>query len=1236
MDKRSSFVEPFKEIAQEYIVSHLIGQINFVGSTYQIEVFDRDSRETVWPFLKFAGDGSLQDAFCSCEKGDQQGRCEHLAASLLRIFMGHALPLHLRFESSFWNGLCRLFSDHLGSVELKERKEGEFYVHDIESARFFKIVTLQKKITERLRQIFFERRKETEENSLKFSDLSLREIKRWKEGRPSSHLRYLLSCWFDLATWQMAMQDEGFPYTLSFGEVNHFPCEITIKWEAFQMTAMVEKEDLPVLIPTLASIDAPLKILSMSDQALQGIFYDRKKREFVIEKGEAVSLEKRRGVKLDGWYYLKQEGFYQEEGKGILAQSTIKEEEIADALGKYKKYFDAYLKDETLHDGIYHLQYYLYFDKEWNWHFEGYLFERGDLSKEDAVFFGAWAYLPDQGFYQIGFSLFESSTATVDNYNVSAFIDEYRMWLEDQRGFKVHLAGLETQMCYTVDENGTLEFKTSLTEGEGSVDSRDFGEWIYTTGEGFFSKNHSRLGLTIRPGLLIRQPEVSDFIKTHRDELETISHFFSSSDPLKKRGLALSVVNEHEISITPHHELYSHLLSFSVKFFQDFVYLDGGGFAELPLSQRLPEKYQYPLLLKGEQLSFFLRFELKTIEPHIISCDTRLKRPHVFELEIMHLTRNPEGGLRAKLFLRTEYGTISITNLKNAVNNKKRFLFTDAGLIDLDHEELSWLKSTRAEFDLTTEIVNLSTMEFLRLDAAFGFLAPETTAPEGGLTRRLLNELRNFYTPYFPNLKGLKSDLRPYQQAGLNWLWFLYQNDLAGILCDEMGLGKTHQTMALLAAVSNLKTRGSKRVLVVCPTSVIYHWEDKLSRFLPKMKVRFFHGMKRTLKRLPKEIVVLTSYGICRTENKELSKIKFDVAVFDELQIAKNPNSRVHQALSTIEAKMRLGLTGTPIENSLRELKALLDIVLPGYMPGDTTYRKVFVIPIEKEHNGEKTALLRQLIHPFILRRKKKEVLAELPEKYEEKFLCLLSKEQTELYTSLIAEIGRPIIKELKENKGAFSYIHIFSILSKLKQICNHPALYKNDILNYRNYRSGKWELFVEILDEALESGQKVVVFSQYLKMLDIIKSHLREKRRYFAEIRGNTLDRKEQIKRFQEDRDCHVFIGSLQAAGLGIDLTAASTVILYDRWWNAARENQAIDRVHRIGQKWGVQVFKFISKGTIEEKIDRMVMKKKKLLEDVVTTDDQDAIKTFSRNDLLELLTFLPYEEEENLDKFD
>ena len=345
------------------------------------------------------------------------------------------------------------------------------------------------------------------------------------------------------------------------------------------------------------------------------------------------------------------------------------------------------------------------------------------------------------------------------------------------------------------------------------------------------------------------------------------------------------------------------------------------------------------------------------------------------------------------------------------------------------------------------------------------------------------------------------------------------------------------------------------------------------------------------------------------------------MAIFDEIQLAKNHLSLLYASLIQIEAPIKIGLTGTPLENHLRELKSLLDIVLPGYMPNDTNYFNMFIKPIEKEESQLAKALLHRLVQPFMLRRKKDDVLLDLPEKIEEISHTDLHPTQRKLYHDVLEQAHETVIRDLKDEGKLIPYIHIFALLSSLKKIANHPALFLKKTDEYKKYHSGKWELFLELLQEALGSEQKVVVFSHFLGMLDIIEAHLKEKGIGYASIRGATIHRREEIERFRTDPQCQVFVASLQAGGLGIDLTSASVVIHYDRWWNAARENQATDRVHRIGQTRGVQVFKLVTLHTVEERIHEMIERKKRRMEEIVGQDDAQVIKTLSRDELIELL---------------
>ncbi len=694
------------------------------------------------------------------------------------------------------------------------------------------------------------------------------------------------------------------------------------------------------------------------------------------------------------------------------------------------------------------------------------------------------------------------------------------------------------------------------------------------------------------------------------------------------------------MKVVPEYEVFPEYQCKILQLFDDFVYLEGLGFHELPSNLRLPEKFRYPIELEGEELSLFLSYEIESLYPYASFISSQLIKPQEYRLTAEFIASAPEKGrgwYRFRLYYQTEKKElISISSLRQFLNRKFPFAFFEAGLVDLRDKRFAWLKQLpKDRFEKDTLL--LTALEFMRLNA---FDPIEMFRGEDNeifnSSSALLNNLTQLHTPEQPNIDDLLSHLRPYQETGVQWLWFLYRQQLSGLLCDDMGLGKTHQAMALLASIASFYRSCAEgnpcHFLIVCPTSVIYHWQEKLQQFLPKLRVCSFYGTKRSLEDFHQQYdILLTSYGILRNERESLIKVQFEVAIFDEIQIAKNQFSRIYGALTCMKAWMKVGLTGTPIENHLRELKSLFDIVLPSYMPSESDYREIFVKPIEKEHDNQRKNLLNRLIRPFILRRKKEDVLKELPEKIEEVAYCDLSPYQQKIYTEVLQQRRHHLLEELQNEKGTIPYLHIFALLSHLKQICDHPAVYLKAVADYQKYPSGKWELFLELLHEARESQQKVVVFSQYLRMLDIIEGYLQEHKIGFAFLRGTTQNRKEQLQRFNQDPLCEVFVGSLQAAGLGIDLTAGSVVIHYDRWWNAARENQATDRVHRIGQTRGVQVFKLVTKGTFEEKIDAMIARKGKLMEDIVGVDDQNLLKTFSRDELIQLLEFVDVNQEDS-----
>ena len=562
---------------------------------------------------------------------------------------------------------------------------------------------------------------------------------------------------------------------------------------------------------------------------------------------------------------------------------------------------------------------------------------------------------------------------------------------------------------------------------------------------------------------------------------------------------------------------------------------------------------------------------------------------------------------------------VDLDELLRARADGQAFFDTSAGWVDL---EAPFFRRLTPLLDRQRPVARLSASEVLRLTAAID--RPVDVRGDGA-SRESLRRLvaREAETPC-PDLTGLATPLRSYQKLGVDWCRFLFEHGLGGLLCDDMGLGKTHQAMAFM-----LWLREHRKVdapfLVVCPTTVISHWSDKLRDHAPGLRTTVYHGADRDALAPAEADVLVTSYGVLRNDVAKLAEVPFALVIFDEIQNVKNRETRGYRAATRLAASMKLGLTGTPIENSVDELKALFDLVLPGYLGTTAAFQRDFVTAVDDPAAGGRLDELHRIIAPFALRRLKSAVLDELPEKIEDLRTCRLSDDQVKLYRDALATRGKSIVDRLRTGpEREIPYLHVFALLTLLKQICDHPALVlgaDSAPEQAERYRSGKWELFCELLFESLDSGQKVVVFTQFLGMIRMMERLLDGLDVGFVTLTGASRDRGALVRRFHDDPACRVFLGSLKAGGTGIDLVAASVVIHYDRWWNAAREDQATDRAHRIGQTRGLQVFKLVTEGTLEQRISTIIERKRRLMNAVVRPDDPKLNKVFTRDELLELL---------------
>ena len=612
-----------------------------------------------------------------------------------------------------------------------------------------------------------------------------------------------------------------------------------------------------------------------------------------------------------------------------------------------------------------------------------------------------------------------------------------------------------------------------------------------------------------------------------------------------------------------------------------------------------------------------------------------------------HVAVDSEALGRDWCWLSMRYGagaaSVTLDEILRARGRGQRFVETEDGWVDTEAPAFAPLAALLAQHQIAdldglVDIVGdaltgaaagpvtgararlrVTRLALLRLLAAGGGLTVSCRGAQAQALERLLAVVPA--RPLAP-LQGLRSTLRDYQVRGVEWLLYLHDNGFGGLLCDDMGLGKTHQVASFLLALREQR-QVQGPFLVVCPTTVLSHWQRIIDAHVPGLRAAVFHGGGRDLAAtVARADLVLTSYGILRNDIDELARVELAAAVFDEAQLLKNPHTLAYQAAARLATGMRLGLSGTPIENGIEDLAALLDLAVPGYVGSMEAFRARFVVPIEERGDAQARRDLERLIAPFILRRTKHAVLDQLPAKIEDVRTCALSEEQIKLYRDAIDTRGRELIAALRNEHQPVPYIHIFALLTLLKQICCHPALVADDVEHHESHASAKWELAKELLRESLESGHKVVVYSQFLGMLRIFERHLGSLGIGHVKLTGQTRNRGEVIARFQEDPSCRVFLASLTAGGVGIDLVAASVVMHYDRWWNAAREDQATDRVHRIGQTRGVHVLKLVTEGTLEEKIAAIIARKRQLMESVVHEDDQGSLAVLDRQELAALMS--------------
>lgn len=480
-----------------------------------------------------------------------------------------------------------------------------------------------------------------------------------------------------------------------------------------------------------------------------------------------------------------------------------------------------------------------------------------------------------------------------------------------------------------------------------------------------------------------------------------------------------------------------------------------------------------------------------------------------------------------------------------------------------------------------------------------------------------------------PPLGSLEGVLRLYQKHGVAWLDFLRQNGFGGILADEMGLGKTLQVLALVQALKtdaggmtpNADDQGHPISLVVCPTSLVSNWVAEARKFTPDLRVLALEGPAREalFARIPQHDLVVTSYALIRRDAEKYQGFEFSLAVLDEAQHIKNRQTQNAQAVKSVRARQRLVLTGTPLENSVLDLWSIFDFLMPGYLGSAKDFHERYEVPITRERNAAAQGRLARRLRPFLLRRLKSEVAPELPAKLEQTAYCELTADQANVYRQVLEASRREILDAVGAQGLAKSRLLIFTALLRLRQICCDLRLLKLGEINPET-ASGKMDLFEELLEEILDGGHRVLVFSQFVSMLTLLRDQLAANEVDYCYLDGSTVDRTRVVERFQQNAQIPVFLISLKAGGTGLNLTGADTVIHYDPWWNPAVEDQATDRAHRIGQTRVVTSYKLIARDTVEEKILHLQSRKRELIQGVLGTEEQ-VVGSLSWEEIQELL---------------
>ncbi len=562
--------------------------------------------------------------------------------------------------------------------------------------------------------------------------------------------------------------------------------------------------------------------------------------------------------------------------------------------------------------------------------------------------------------------------------------------------------------------------------------------------------------------------------------------------------------------------------------------------------------------------------------------------------------------------------TIALKDIKKAILNKQKYIQLANGKVGLLPTE--WIHKLEKYFrhgELKDGKLAVSKLKFSIIDELFDNIDNLDIINEIAEKRRRLSQFKEIAKTDVP--QNITAELRPYQKEGLNWLNFLDEMRWGGILADDMGLGKTLQ---ILTFIQHILGKDQTTNIIIVPTTLLFNWQKEIEKFAPNIAAYYHYGVNRALNTDAFDAfdIVFTTYGVLLRDIEFLSKYQFNYLILDESQAIKNPASRRFKAANLINAKNRIALSGTPIENSTFDLFAQMTFVNRGIFGGVSAFKENFSNKIDKEGDENIAAELQRLINPFILRRTKERVAKELPDKTEGVIYCEMDKEQRKVYDAYRNEFRNRLIGKIEEDGVGKSKMMVLEALTRLRQICDSPVLLNDDNVDTAESIKIK-EIIQHITDKT--SKHKILIFSQFVKMLGLIKNELNKRNIEYEYLDGksSTVQREKSVENFQNNDDLRVFLISLKAGGTGLNLTAADYVYIIDPWWNPAVENQAIDRCYRIGQDKKVFAYRMICKDTVEEKILNLQNKKKKIAGDIVQTDE-NIMKTLEADDIRDLFS--------------